>query len=231
MIFKKHFFINKIKKILFGTNSKNFFLFQKKNTFFFSIINNFFLNNIKIIQNNFNYITKIIFNHKNVLLYKKINGVMFFFTKFNICLKLSFIISKLKIKNKIKNILKLFLFKNKNFIKFFIINKHNSKIFSHNDIFKDNILINGNFITSLIDFNNFSFFSYNNDLSNLFLEKTENFFYKKILILENNYIKNKFFIINIYNYIIKILILRKNKKKIIKKTKSYKNYLKKFFYK
>ncbi|WP_211116971.1 hypothetical protein [Candidatus Carsonella ruddii] len=230
IFFKKHF-INKIKKISFGTNSKNFFLLKINNNFFFSLIKNFFLNNVKIIQNKFNFLVKILSNYNNLLLYKKINGVMFFYTKNIICVKISFIIFKLKIKNISKINLNLFFFKNKNFIKFIIKKKKNSNIMSHNDIFKDNILINGNFINSIIDLNNLSFFKYNNDLSNLILEFTENFYFKKSLILENYFLKNKFFLINIYNYLIKILILRK--KKIINntKTKYCKNYLKKIFFK
>ncbi|MGP4128245.1 MAG: hypothetical protein ACTXNS_01055 [Candidatus Carsonella ruddii] len=134
-------------------------------------------------------------------------------------------------KKKKKIFFNIFLIKNKNFIsKFFYFLKKKkllSNTFSHNDIFKDNILILGNFISSLIDLNNYSFLKINNDLSNLILEFTENFYFKKNIIIENFFKKKKNFFFNISYYILKIIIYRKNKLNLIRKTKNPKNYIKK----
>ncbi|BFI91001.1 hypothetical protein CRAmo_1820 [Candidatus Carsonella ruddii (Anomoneura mori)] len=158
---------------------------------------------------------------------------MFFFSKKNICSKLSFFISILK-KKKIKKIKKInFFLIGKNITKFFYCFKKKkliSNIFSHNDIFKDNVLIIGNFISSLIDLNNYSFLKINNDLSNLILEFTENFYFKKKIIIENFFKKKKFFFFNINYYIVKILISRKKKLNFIKKIKNPNNYMKKKFF-
>ncbi|WMC19258.1 MAG: hypothetical protein NVS84_01090 [Candidatus Carsonella ruddii] len=110
---------------------------------------------------------------------------------------------------------------------YFFKKKKLSNTFSHNDIFKDNILILGNFISSLIDLNNFSFLKINNDLSNLILEFTENFCLKKTTIIENFFKKKKKFFLSIKYYILKILIYRKKKLNLIRKTKNPKNYIKK----
>ncbi|XZR52992.1 MAG: hypothetical protein ACM3Q5_01085 [Candidatus Carsonella ruddii] len=235
---KKHFLFNNFKYFKIGTNSKNCFLKQKKNYYFYSIIINDYLKiyNIKIFQNNLNFfLTKIILNYKNNILYKKINGFMIFLSKKNICLKLSFLISIfLKKKKKKKIFFNIFLIKNKNYISkffyFFKKKKLSSSIFSHNDIFKDNILILGNFISSLLDLNNYSFLKVNNDLSNLILEFTENFYFKKYIIFEIFFKKKKNFFLNINYYILKIFIYRKKKLNLIKKTKNPKNYIKKIFF-
>ncbi|WMC19855.1 MAG: hypothetical protein NVS86_01090 [Candidatus Carsonella ruddii] len=231
---KKHFLSNNFKYFKIGTNSKNCFFKQKKNYYFYSLIINNYLKiyNIKIFQNKLNiFLTKIIFNYKNNIFYKKINGFMFFFSKKNICLKLSFLISIFKKKKKKKIFFNFFLIKNKNYIsKFFYFCKKKkilSNIFSHNDIFKDNVLILGNFISSLIDLNNYSFLKLNNDLSNLILEFTENFYFKKITIIEIFLKKKKFFFLNIRYYILKMLIYRKKKLNLKRKTKIPKNYIKK----
>ncbi|WMC18643.1 MAG: hypothetical protein NU471_01090 [Candidatus Carsonella ruddii] len=226
---------NYFKYFKIGTNSKNCFLKQKYNYYFYSIIINNYLRiyNIKIFQNKLNiFLTKIVSNYKNNILYKKINGFMIFFSKKMICSKLSFLISIFKKKEKKKRIFfKIFLIKNKNYIsKFFYFLKKKkllSNIFSHNDIFKDNILILGNFISSLIDLNNYSFLKSNNDLSNLILEFTENLYFKKNIIVENFFKKKKNVFFNINYYILKTLIYRKKKLNLIRKTKNPNNYIKK----
>ncbi|XZR52583.1 MAG: hypothetical protein ACM3Q7_01085 [Candidatus Carsonella ruddii] len=234
IILKKHFLFNNFRYFKIGTNSKNCFIKQKKNYYFYSLIIDNYLKiyNIKIFQNKLNiYLTKIILNYKNNIFYKKINGFMIFFSKKIICSKLSFLISIFKKKKKKKKkIFNFFLIKNKNYIfkHFYFLKKKKklSNILSHNDIFKDNVLLIGNFISSLIDFNNYSFLKIDNDLSNLILEFTENFYFKKKVIIENFFKKKKFFF-NINYYILKILIYRKKKLNLIRKTKIPKNYIKK----
>ncbi|MFI4878819.1 MAG: hypothetical protein ACH6QP_01050 [Candidatus Carsonella ruddii] len=228
------FFKNNNYKFFFlGTNSKNCFI-RKKNKFFFSIIKKkiIIINNIKILQNKTKTSTKNFFFSKNFLLFKKINGIVLFIFNKNILSKVLKCIS-LNIKKKlfkIYNKIFFFHFKNKNFFKFFFnlkkVNNILSLSYNHNDFFKDNIIIKGNFICSLIDLNNFIYSKINNDLNTLILEFSFNFFFKKNILIENYYKFNKKNL-NLNNYILKIFILRKKKMIIIKKTKNPFKYLKK----
>ncbi|AQU89604.1 phosphotransferase [Candidatus Carsonella ruddii] len=229
---------NYIKIINFGTNSKNCFI--KKNNFFYfySIIkkNYIKINNIKIFQNNFYLLTKILFFIYNLLLYKKNFGKVLFNFFINIICKISFFISLINKKKKFFFIynFKIFLIKNKNFLfKRFFFLKNNiilkSIIFNHNDLFKDNILLFGEKISSFIDFNNCCYLPINNDLINLILEFTENYLFKKNIILENYYKKKKNIKINFF-FILKIFVLRKKKMIFLKNIKNPNNYLKKYFY-
>ncbi|WP_433927883.1 hypothetical protein [Candidatus Carsonella ruddii] len=229
---------NFIKKIKFGTNSKNCFIKKKKYIYFYSIINkiSFKINNIKIFQNNFNFFTKVLFFIHKLLFYKKIYGKMFSIY----CLeKISFITHFISIINKKKinfqkKIFFFFYIKKKNFLFkkiFFLKNVFNlkSKVFNHNDLFSDNILFLGKKISSFIDLNNFCFLPINNDLKNLYLEFTENYLIKKYIILENYFKKKKNTKYN-YNFILKNFLLRKKKMIFLKKIKNPNNYLKKYYY-
>ncbi|XRA05414.1 MAG: hypothetical protein ACN6LP_01000 [Candidatus Carsonella ruddii] len=228
------FFKNNNYKVFFqGTNSKNCFI-KKKNNFFFSIVEkkNIIINNIKILQNKIKISTKNFFFSKRKLLFKKINGFVLFFFNKNILSKISNCIS-LKLKKnffKFYNKIPFFYFKNKNFFKFFFnfkkINNILSLFYNHNDLFKDNIIIKGNFLCSLIDLNNFIYSKINNDLNTLILEFSFNYFIKKNILIENYYKFNKKNL-NLNNYIFKNFILRKKKMIIIKKTKNPFKYLKK----
>ncbi|ATX33419.1 hypothetical protein CUN91_00420 [Candidatus Carsonella ruddii] len=237
-IFYKFSKKNYIKLIKFGTNSKNCFIKKNNVFFFYSIIKKNFIkiNNIKIFQNNFNLLTKILFFCKNILFYKKIYGKIIFNFFLNIISKISnfiSIINKKKFFLKFYNI-NIYFIKKKNFLfkKIFFLKNifiFESLILNHNDLFKDNILFFGNKISSIIDFNNYCFLSINNDLINLILEFTENYLIKKNIILENYYKKKQNIKIKDF-FILKIFILRKKKMILFKKTKNPNNYLKKYFY-
>ncbi|BCG49410.1 hypothetical protein [Candidatus Carsonella ruddii] len=235
LIFLKIYINNNIKIINIGTNSINCFIKTNRKIFFHSTVNDLFkLNNIKIFQNKIKFpLTKIIFNYK-VSLYFKNNGFMSIDIFNIISSKISFLLSNLSIKKFFIKIIKInfFIVKNKNFFSkrnYFKLNILNSILFSHNDIFKDNILLNGGILTSIIDLNNFFFFKNSNDLYNLIIESSKNYIYKRILIFEN-YCKIKRYYLLINNYIFKIFFLRKKKFFYNKKIKNPINYLKKYFY-
>ncbi|AGS06687.1 hypothetical protein [Candidatus Carsonella ruddii] len=235
LIFFKIYINNYVKVVNIGTNSINCFIKTNKKNFFYSItVNNLLkLNNIKIFQNKIKFpLTKIIFNYK-VSLYFKNNGFMNDVSNV-VSSKISFLLSNLSIKKFLikKNKINFFIIRNKNFLSkknYFRLNILNSISFSHNDIFKDNILLNGLTLTSVIDLNNFFFFKNSNDLYNLIIEFSKNYIYKKVSILENYYKNKKYFVLT-DNYIFKIFFLRKKKFFYSKKIKNPINYLKKYFF-
>ncbi|UNB92063.1 hypothetical protein ACJEC8_00175 [Candidatus Carsonella ruddii] len=236
-IFFCYFKYNKFKKNFIGTNSKNCFI-KKKTPIFFSIIKEkkILINNIKIFQNKINFLTKIFFFIIKKLFYKKIYGKIINFFCINILSKIVKLISIIIKTPKIikKKYFNIYYIKKKNFlfkIIFFFkkINNLTSFLFNHNDLFKDNIIVKGFNISSLIDLNNFNYLKINNDLNILLLEFSENYFFKNNILLENYYKfkKNK---INLNKFIIKIFFLRKKKKLFLKNIKNSVNYLKKYFY-
>ncbi|AFP83654.1 homoserine kinase [Candidatus Carsonella ruddii] len=240
VFFLKNFFL---KTNNFGINSNSYFLLKKKTEFFYSnifIISYKKLYNIKIFQNKINFlITKIIIFYIKKTFYKKIIGELSYFPNINFILKVSFLFLIIKIKKKINKIkFNYFLFYKikKNLISKFFFNIYKNKIkntnlFIHNDLFKDNILFYGNFLTSVIDLYNYNLNNKNNDIINIIYENCfnnnlinfsiiENYFkFKKINLKKNNF----FFIIKLFFY-----RLKKNLNNNISKNPYF--YFKKKFY-